>query len=217
MLKPSSHPGGIDSQGGHNDRSAGTYHFHQGPLDGQSFDSKDEATNALQGDTGEDSPPELPAAQLPPVPQGQIRLASWNIRIYSTGSRDDSELELIADRLQQFDLIAIQELRDEEVVQRTLAILAARGEAYQAIVSEPVGRSVTERYAFYYRPDRITPLDNGQIWPDTNDEFIREPFYASFKAGQNAYDRDADCVYFRIHTSSSQKETLEKTVFSTLR
>jgi endonuclease/exonuclease/phosphatase family metal-dependent hydrolase len=126
----------------------------------------------------------LPAAQLPPVPKGQIRIASWNIRIYSTGSRDDSELELIADRLQQFDLIAIQELRDEEVVQRTLAILAARGEAYQAIVSEPVGRSVTERYAFYYRPDRITPLDNGQIWPDTNDEFIREPFYASFKAGQ---------------------------------
>jgi len=44
------HPGGIDSQGGHNDRSAGTYHFHQGPLDGQSFDSKDEAANALQGD-----------------------------------------------------------------------------------------------------------------------------------------------------------------------
>ncbi len=178
------HPGGIDSQGGHNDRSAGTYHFHQGPLDGQSFDSKDEATNALQGDTGEDSPPELPAAPLPPVPQGQIRLASWNIRIYSTGSRDDSELELIADRLQQFDLIAIQELRDEDVVQRTLAILAARGEVYQAIVSEPVGRSVTERYAFYYRPDHIIPLDNGHIWPDTNDEFIREPFFASFKADQ---------------------------------
>ena len=27
-------------------------------------------------------------------------------------------------------------------------------------------------------------MDNGQIWLDTNDEFIREPFYASFKIGQ---------------------------------
>ena len=43
-----------------------------------------------------------------------ITVASFNIRIYSTGSRDDTELGLIADRLQQFDLIAIQELRDEE-------------------------------------------------------------------------------------------------------
>ena len=34
------------------------------------------------------------------------------IRIFSTGSRDDAELELIADRLQQYDLIAIQEARD---------------------------------------------------------------------------------------------------------
>ena len=47
--------------------------------------------------------------QLAPVPPGQIRLASFNIRIYSTGSRDDTELGLIADRLQQFDLVAIQE------------------------------------------------------------------------------------------------------------
>ena len=42
-------------------------------------------------------------------------LASWNIRIFSTGSRTDEELALIADRLEPYDLVAIQELRDEEV------------------------------------------------------------------------------------------------------
>ncbi|MBM3280927.1 MAG: hypothetical protein FJY95_23045, partial [Candidatus Handelsmanbacteria bacterium] len=31
-----------------------------------------------------------------------LSLASFNIRIYSTGSRTDAELEKIADRLQQF-------------------------------------------------------------------------------------------------------------------
>ena len=33
----------------------------------------------------------------------QITLASFNIRIFSTGSRDDAELALIANRLQQYD------------------------------------------------------------------------------------------------------------------
>lgn len=113
-----------------------------------------------------------------------ISIASWNIRFFSTGSREDSELELIADRLQQFDLISIQELRDEEVVERTLAILANRGDIYKAVVSRPVGQSVKERYGFFYRSDRIMSLDQGRLWEDTDDQFLREPFYSSFRAGQ---------------------------------
>src|SRR5437868_799319 len=43
------HGGGLDSYGGHNDRKAGTYHFHRGPLAGQSFASKADGIAALQG------------------------------------------------------------------------------------------------------------------------------------------------------------------------
>ena len=111
-------------------------------------------------------------------------LASFNIRIFSTGSRDDAELALIADRLQPFDLIAIQEVRDEEVVHRTLAILAGRGFPYRALVSDPVGRGVKERCAFLWREEALQALDAGQIWPDSEDHFIREPYIASFRAGQ---------------------------------
>ena len=178
------HGGGIDSQGGHNETATGTYHFHQGPLDGQTFESREAGAAALaelEGETQE--PPELPSPQLDPVPPGQIRIASFNIRIYSTGSRTDAELELIADRLQQFDLVAVQELRDQEVVNRTLAILAGRGHEYEALVSEPVGRGVLERYAFFWRPDRVDPVGAGAIVADPGDLFIREPFYASFRAG----------------------------------
>ncbi len=42
------HGGGLDSQGGHRDRKTGTYHFHRGPLAGQSFPSKSAATAALK-------------------------------------------------------------------------------------------------------------------------------------------------------------------------
>ena len=38
----SAHGGGVDGQGGHNNRSAGNYHFHRGPLDGRTFASKEE-------------------------------------------------------------------------------------------------------------------------------------------------------------------------------
>ena len=43
----SAHGGGVDGQGGHNNRSAGNYHFHRGPLDGRTYDSKEGAAKAL--------------------------------------------------------------------------------------------------------------------------------------------------------------------------
>ena len=43
----SAHGGGVDGQGGHNNRSAGNYHFHRGPLDGRTYDSKEDAAKAL--------------------------------------------------------------------------------------------------------------------------------------------------------------------------
>jgi hypothetical protein len=52
------HPGGRDAQGGHNDRKAGNYHFHVGPLAGKTYPSKSAATAAL-------SNPETPA----PMPE----------------------------------------------------------------------------------------------------------------------------------------------------
>jgi endonuclease/exonuclease/phosphatase family metal-dependent hydrolase len=202
------HSGGIDTQGGHNDRAAGTYHFHQGLLAGEAFATKEEGAVALQVEVEPAPTEELPRLQLPPVPPGQIRLASFNIRIYSTGSRDDTELRLIADRLQQFDIVAIQELRDEEVLQRTLAILEARGHVYKAMISPPVGRGVTERYAFLWRPEKVAALDSGTVYPDPDDVFIREPFYASFRAGSFDFTLITIHVIFGDGVSDRRAENL---------
>ena len=117
-------------------------------------------------------------------PSHELTLASWNVRIFSTGSRDDAELALIADRLEPYDLVAIQELRDEEVVDRTLQLLADRGDRFRAVVSPPVGRGVKERYAFLYRPGKVQILGPERLYPDPDDAFIREPFWASFRAGE---------------------------------
>ena len=58
------HGGGIDSQGGHNDNSAGNYHFHQGPLAGEIFASKEEGAAALEVEIEPGPATELPTAQL---------------------------------------------------------------------------------------------------------------------------------------------------------
>ena len=55
------HGGGIDAQGGHNDRKNGNYHFHRGPLAGKTYSSKEEAARALRsqgsGNSKEDAKP----------------------------------------------------------------------------------------------------------------------------------------------------------------
>lgn len=113
-----------------------------------------------------------------------FRLASWNIRIFSNNSRDDAELQQIAQILIEYDFVAIVELRDEAVLRRTEVMLAGMGRDYDYQISEPVGRGVKERYAYLYDAALVEVVEAGQIYDDPEDIFIREPYYATFRAGQ---------------------------------
>jgi hypothetical protein len=65
------HPGGRDAYGGHNDRKSGGYHFHAGPLAGQSFGSKNEALAALRArEQGTSAAAAASPPQAAAVPQG---------------------------------------------------------------------------------------------------------------------------------------------------
>ena len=59
------HGGRKDKHGGHNNRSQGNYHFHEGPLAGRTFDSKAEALKALAGLTEGASAPRRTAPTVP--------------------------------------------------------------------------------------------------------------------------------------------------------
>ena len=113
-----------------------------------------------------------------------IRLAAWNIRIFSDNSRDDEELRLIADVLADYDFIAIVELRDEGVLKRTENILRLMGRDYDYLMSRPVGARVKERYAYLFDRQRFDVLEDGMVFPDPDDDFLREPYFASFRAGK---------------------------------
>lgn len=113
-----------------------------------------------------------------------FRLATWNIRIFSDNSRSDKELQLIANVLVDYDFIAIVELRDENVLKRTVSMLELMGKDYDYVMSRKVGGKVKERYAFLFDQQIVDVVEDGMVFPDPNDAFFREPYFASFKAGE---------------------------------
>ena len=121
----------------------------------------------------------------------EIALASWNIRILSDNSRDDAELEQIASIITRYDILAIQELRDEKVLQRLQRMLP---DGWNYIVSDPVGRGVKERYAYLFNGELVESIGQAYIFPDPYDVFIREPFVAHFGIA------GFDCTLVTMHT-----------------
>ena len=193
-----SHPGGLDANGGHYNRKTGEYHKHA---------KKDSRTQRKSKPTVDKVSPivdeKLSDAQVDNrlvMPQNQnvvrgsrqpgLKLAGWNIRILSDGSRDDTELYEIAKTLIDYDFIAISELRDEKVLQRIQRILSESGAEYGYLMSNPVGREGSrhkERYAFLYYKGLVSVVKGGEHYPDAadgKDDFVRDPYWATFRAGK---------------------------------
>ena len=166
------HPGRTDANGGHYNRQTGEYHKHV----------KEDSPAAETGTDPVISQESLSSDANP----SELRLAAWNIRIMSHKSRTDAELTQIARTLADYDFIAIVELRDEIVLQRTQRILSQMGKTYDYQLSPAVGRGSKERYAFLYREDRVSVVRRGELYPDAADgidNFARDPYWATFRAG----------------------------------
>ena len=138
-----------------------------------------------------------------------FRLAAWNIRIFSNGSRNNAELHHIAKVLIDYDFIAIVELRDETVLIRTEAILEGMGRDYDYVMSPPVGAKVKERYAFLFDPQIVHVIENGEVFPDPNDTFLREPYFATFKAGEFDFTAIAVHVIWGDSVGQRRREVQE--------
>ena len=176
------HPGRTDANGGHYNRETGEYHKHV--KKGSQPDEIDTDLVVSQSTVASDSK------------HSELRLAAWNIRIMSNKNRTDAELETIARTLADYNFIAIVELRDEVVLKRTQNILSQMGKTYQYELSPAVGRGVKERYAFLYESEFVRVVSRGELYPDATDgkdDFIRDPYWATFRAG--AFDFSVIAVH----------------------
>ncbi len=125
-------------------------------------------------------------AKIPKKTRSNFRLLTWNIRNFH-GRKEDKAMSYIAKIIKKFDVIAIQEVKDDlggiEKLQRLL------GKKYKFLFSDPAGNG--ERLVFCYDSKRIqfTGLaaeivmapgqGNGTVPPAL--EFARTPYMASFR------------------------------------
>lgn len=110
-----------------------------------------------------------------------VRLGTWNLM--RLGNGDQKSYEAVAVIAATVDLLAIQEVMNEEGVARVEAAVEARtGEPWSVISSSPVGSSrYKESYAFLSR-DSVVAYDEGAVsYLDRKNVFIREPFSAKFR------------------------------------
>lgn len=145
-----------------------------------------------------------PAAAPAPEPV-TLRLATFNIQVLGPAkSGRPGVLRELARIIRQYDLVAVQEIRDASgnAARRLLEAINEEGPAYGLALSERTGRQPDDRrsqeqYAYYYRTDRLRALDGGTLFDDEpHDHFQREPYLSRFEiAGTNA-----SFVVINVHT-----------------
>ncbi len=156
-------------------------------------------------------------AQIPEEEPGTIVVATFNIRQFSDRSRNDEELKAICSLLRTFDFIALQEVRDQDILDRTIRMLSGQfGVDYGYIASGRVGRGGRyEIYAFLFRKDTVQFTGIEAFFPDPEDRFIREPFYAGFKAsGFDFYAISIHLLYGDRKSDRLQEASLLDDVYS---
>jgi exonuclease III len=130
----------------------------------------------------------IATAQIPPSQKDNFRLLTWNIRNFGK-NKESRAISYIAEICKNFDIIAIQEVKDSldglEKLQRALGI------RYKFLFSDASGNG--ERLAFLYDSTKVqfTGLaaevvvkpGAGRKKNDTKDnlEFDRTPYVASFR------------------------------------
>ena len=112
-----------------------------------------------------------------------ITIAAFNVQVFGKSKSEKEEvMEILAKTMRNFDIIAMQEIRDKS--QTALPILIEKinsmpGEKYNYTVGPRLGRSSSkEQYAYIYN-SRIELLSN-YTFNDSEDKFHREPYIARF-------------------------------------
>ena len=76
-------------------------------------------------------------------------------------------------------------------------------------MSPPVRAKVKERYAFLFDPQIVRVIEDGEVFPDPNDAFLREPYFATFKAGEFDFTAIAVHVIWGDSVNQRRREVQE--------
>lgn len=137
------------------------------------------------GPTPPGTPPTAPAPTAASY-RPTIKIATFNIQVFGTSKLQKTPvMQVLADVVRRFDLVAIQEVRstDDTVVPQFIAMINSTGAHYDFLVGPRLGRTNSkEQYAFLFNTARIE-YDPTSVYtvPDPQDLLHREPLVARFR------------------------------------
>jgi endonuclease/exonuclease/phosphatase family metal-dependent hydrolase len=138
-----------------------------------------------------------------------VAVLSWNLEDFGK-SKSDDVINFIANTVNGFDVVAIQEVVAGYGGAQAVALLNdelnRKGSKWDYTVSDPTSGENSykrERYAFLWKTSRISIV--GQPWLEIQytSEIDREPFFATFKF----HDKKFTLVNFHAITKKMQPET----------
>ncbi|XGA81513.1 helix-hairpin-helix domain-containing protein [Halomonas sp. CH40] len=119
---------------------------------------------------------------IPSTAWSDIVVGSWNVR--NLGWDNGKSFEHVAHVAQHFDLLAIQEVMNEEAIHKLeRALEASSEEEWSSMASHALGESsYREHYAFMWRDSTVEYADGAVVFIDNRDAFAREPYSARFRS-----------------------------------
>lgn len=127
-----------------------------------------------------------------PTTSDTIKIASFNIQVFGRTKASKPEvMEILTKTISQFDIVAIQEIRDKSgtAIKALEVAVDALGENYDYLLGPRLGRtSSKEQYAFMYRVSTIKPGESYTYQEVGEDVLHREPFIAQFSTKHGNFD-----------------------------
>ncbi|WP_322514905.1 endonuclease/exonuclease/phosphatase family protein [Rhodopseudomonas palustris] len=141
--------------------------------------------------------------QLPPKGPGNFLLATWNIRQFGGSGRTDDALYCIAECISRFDLVAVQEVRQDLVaLKRVMRLLGRDWDYIYTDVSFADGGN-GERLAFLFNRSRVhfSGLAGELVLPskaatEMVAQIARTPFICGFQSGWAKFNLCTVHIYY---------------------
>ncbi len=138
---------------------------------------------------------------------GQIKLVSWNVENLGK-SKSNEEIAFMANLLNQYDLVALQEVvagyGGAQAVARLVNKLNRKGNQWDYTISDPTTStpSKTERYAFLWKTALVKKIGKAWLEKKYANAMEREPYLCTFEYGKKQFT----AVSFHAITKSKQPE-----------
>ncbi|OIO73526.1 MAG: hypothetical protein AUJ57_04190 [Zetaproteobacteria bacterium CG1_02_53_45] len=148
---------------------------------------------------------------IPDKSSNTLLSATWNLTNFGLQQRSSDDLALMAEIINWFDLVAIQEIADS--LEHLRALMQHLPASYHVILSDIGGND--ERAGFLYDSDKVTRLELAAevAVPPSDHRFIRmkgvsgafdgfdrNPYAVAFQAGNLAFTAVSVHLYFGSHS-----------------